>query len=87
MGLKKGLRQGFTNKSIAHNIDYEKDEGKSVKEAQAIALRTARKAAQKSKTKDAKKKLKGLQPKSKKAKEEVKRSDERFGGTDAEKGA
>ncbi len=74
------LHQGFTNKSIGENIDTLKDEGDSVKKAQAIALRTARRAARKDKTKDAKKKLKGLQPKSKKAREEVKRSDERFGG-------
>ena len=74
------LHQGFTNKSIGENIDILKDEGDSVKKAQAIALRTARRAARKDKTKDAKRKLKGLQPKSKKAKAEVKRSDERFGG-------
>ena len=58
------LIKGFTSKSIGKNIKKEEGAGKPRKQALAIALSTARKAAKKSKTKSAAKKLKGLQPKS-----------------------
>lgn len=73
------LVKGFTSKSIGKNIETEEKAGMGRKKATAIALSVARKAARKDPSKDAKKKLKGLMPKGKKAKKEVARDDERYG--------
>ncbi len=57
------LIKGFTSKSIGKNIKKEEGAGKPKKQAIAIALDVARRAAKKAKTKSASKKLKGLQKK------------------------
>lgn len=57
------LIKGYSRKSIGKNIKVEEGAGKPKKQAIAIALDVARRAAKKSTTKNAAKKLKGLQKK------------------------
>lgn len=59
------LKKGYGKKTISKNIGAEIKAGKPQKQAVAIALSTARRAAKRSKTKAAKKALRKLQKKPK----------------------